>query len=117
MQLFRPILMLTLVVALSAYALDCGAMTTPEQAMKCCSSMPCAPHGHDGQDCCKEMPSMHAPFVQPVSGRSAPQTHTIVAVLTTLQASDLTRPDRGTIAVPLHALPIISPPTYSPLRI
>jgi hypothetical protein len=117
MQLFRPILMLTLVVALSAYALDCGAMTTPEQAMKCCSSMPCAPHGHDGQDCCKEMPSMHSPFVQSVSAQSAPQTDAISAVLTTLQSSGSARPDHGTFDVQSHAPPIVSPPTFSPLRI
>jgi hypothetical protein len=117
MRLFRPILMLALVVALAAYALDCGAMTTPEQAMQCCSSMPCAPHGHDGQDCCKDMPSMHAPFVQSVSAQSTPQLHAIGADLTALQASGLTRPDRGTSGVGSHAPPIISPPAYSPLRI
>jgi len=109
--------MLALVVALAAYALDCGAMTTPEQAMQCCSSMPCAPHGHDGQDCCKDMPSMHAPFVQMVSAQSAPQIHATGAVLTTPQASGLTRLDHGTFGVQSHAAPVTSPPTYSPLRI
>jgi hypothetical protein len=117
MPSFKPILMLALGVALATYALDCGAMTTPEQAMQCCSSMPCAPHGHDGQDCCKNMPSMHAPFVQSASAGNAPQTHVIRAVLTTLQASGSGRPDHGTFGVHSHALPIVSPPTYSPLRI
>jgi hypothetical protein len=117
MRLLKPILMLALLVALAAYALDCGAMTTPEQATQCCASMPCAPHGHDGQNCCSQMPSMHAPFVQSVSGQSAPHTHAIVADLATLQASDLTRPDRGTFGVQSHAPPIVNPPTFSPLRI
>src|SRR5277367_144643 len=116
MQLFRPILMLALLVALASYALDCGAMTTSEQAMKCCSSMPCAPHGHDGQDCCKDMPSMHAPFMQSVSAQSAPQTHAIGTVSTTLQASGSARPDHGSFGVHCHEPPIVSPPTFSPLR-
>lgn len=109
--------MLALVVALAAYALDCGAMTTSEQAMQCCASMPCAPHGHDGQDCCKDMPSMHAPFVQSVSAQSAQQIHAISAVLTPLQVSGLARPDHGTFGVQSHAPPIVGPPTFSPLRI
>src|SRR5271155_1159588 len=117
MQLFRPILMLALVVALAAYALACGAMTTPEQAMKCCSSMPCAPHGHDGQDCCKDMPSMHAPFVQSASAQRAPQAHAIGAVLTTPQPSGSSRPVHASFGVQPHAPPIVSPPTFSPLRI
>ena len=117
MRLLKPIVMLALVIALAAYALDCGAMTTPEQAMQCCTSMPCSPHGHDGQDCCKEMPSMHAPFVQSASAQRVPQTHTISAVLTPLQASGSVPPDHGTFGVQSHAPPIVSPPTFSPLRI
>lgn len=117
MHLFKPILMLALVVALAAYALDCGAMTTPEQAMQCCNSMPCAPHGHDGQDCCKDMPSMHAPFVQSASAQSAPQTHAGGAVLTTPRASNSARPTHRTVGVQWHAPPAVSPPTFSPLRI
>jgi hypothetical protein len=31
-----------LVVALAAYAFDCGAAANPEQAMQCCNSMPCS---------------------------------------------------------------------------
>src|SRR5277367_6786122 len=117
MRLLKPIVMLALVVALAAYALDCGAMTTSEQAMQCCTSMPCSPHGHDGQDCCKEMPSMHAPFVQSASAQSVPQTHAINAVLTPLQASDSVPPDNGIFGGQSHAPPIVSPPTFSPLRI
>jgi len=66
-SLAKPILLALLVVTLAAYAFDCGAATNPEQAMQCCNSMPCSSGGHHGQDCCKTMPAMHAPFVQPSS--------------------------------------------------
>jgi hypothetical protein len=117
MRLLKPVVMLVLVVALAAYALDCGAMTTPEQAMQCCTSMPCSPHGHDGQDCCKEMPAMHAPFVQSASTHSVSQTHAISAVLTQLQASGSAWPDHGTVGGWSHAPPIVTLPKFSPLRI
>src|SRR5437016_1036858 len=67
MGLFRPILPALLAVALSAYGFDCSAMTTPEQAMQCCNSMHCSSPAHHGQDCCKRMPSVRSPFVQPSS--------------------------------------------------
>src|SRR6266404_748326 len=74
MSLFRPILPALLAVALSAYGFDCSAMTTPEQAMQCCNSMHCSSHAHHSQDCCKRMPSVRSPFVQPssVHGMSFP---------------------------------------------
>lgn len=59
--------MAVLGVALAAYAFDCSGMTTPEQAMQCCNSMPCSSQSDHGQDCCRTMPAMHAPFVQPSS--------------------------------------------------
>jgi hypothetical protein len=52
-------------------------MTTPEQATQCCSSMPCMAQGHDGQDRCKSMPFMHAPFVRPTTIHLA--THGLAA--------------------------------------
>src|SRR5881392_3935350 len=67
MGLLRPILPALLAVALSAYGFDCSAMTTPEQAMQCCNSMHCSSPAHHGQDCCKRMPSVRSPFVQPSS--------------------------------------------------
>src|SRR5580700_8675777 len=67
MRLARPIGMAILSLVLAAYSLDCDAATTPEQAIQCCKSMPCSSHGHRGQDCCKTMPTMRAPFVQPPS--------------------------------------------------
>jgi thiol-disulfide isomerase/thioredoxin len=69
MNLAKPILVALLAVALAVYAFDCGAMTMPEQAMQCCNFMPCSSQGHRGQDCCKTMPAMHAPFVPIVTNR------------------------------------------------
>jgi len=109
--------MATLVVALAAYAFDCGAMTTPEQAMQCCASMPCAPHGHDGQDCCKSMPSMHAPFVQSAAVHSRSQVRTVVAILIVSDDLSSSPAESVTRGMHSHGPPKISPPTSSPLRI
>ena len=65
MRFAKPIFLAVLSIALAAYAFDCGAATTPEQAMKCCDSMSCSSHGHHAQDCCKTMPAMHAAFGSP----------------------------------------------------
>jgi hypothetical protein len=65
MRLAKPTFLAVLAVALAAYAFDCGATTTPEQAMQCCNSMPCSSHGHHGQDCCKTMVSSQSPSVLP----------------------------------------------------
>jgi hypothetical protein len=63
----KPIFLVAFVIALAAYSFDCGAAMTPEQAMKCCDSMPCSSQGQQGQDCCNTMPSAHASFVRPTS--------------------------------------------------
>src|SRR5229473_3319462 len=67
MSIAGSILLLALAAALANYAVDCSAVNTPEQAMQCCGSMPCPPHHGSSEDCCKSMPSMHAPFVQPAA--------------------------------------------------
>jgi hypothetical protein len=117
MRFARTILVVMIALLLGVYIFDCEAMTTPEQAMKCCSSMPCAPQGHHGQDCCKTMPTMHAPFVQPSTVVRVSFSSIMLAVVTTV--SDVfhsARLERTTIAIS-HAPPIFSPPTVSPLRI
>src|ERR1700758_3303990 len=83
----RPILIAALAVALAVYAFDCGAMTTPERAMQCCNSMPCSSQGHHGQDCCKTMPAMHAPFVQPSFVRGVPYAAAMCPVCTLNEAT------------------------------
>jgi hypothetical protein len=117
MRFFRPILMAVLVVALAAYAFDCGAMTSPEQAMQCCASMPCAPHGHDGQDCCKSMPSMHAPYMQSAAVHGPSHARTVVAVSTVFDDLNSTLAEVVTPGMHSHGPPQISPTTLSPLRI
>ena len=73
MRFAKQIVMTVLGIALVAYALDCSAMVTPQHAVECCQSMGCSSQGHTSEDCCKTMPAMHAPFVQP----SSPLQHRI----------------------------------------
>src|SRR6516162_6726749 len=110
---------LAAVVALSfvAYAFDCDAMTTPEQAMQCCNSMPCSSQGHHGQDCCKTMPSMHSPFVQVSSPHGADFSVHAVDVLPTSIEFSSPRSVGSTIAALCHAPPISRPPTALQLKI
>src|SRR5258708_19355497 len=113
MRLVRPIFLAVLAAALLAYAFDCGAPATSEQAMQCCHSMPCSSHGHHAQDCCKTMAAMHAPFVQPSSVQGVSYSPLAFAVPTTIGkplAQDF--PNR-VIAAVSHAPPI--PPAPPPL--
>src|SRR5450755_3469333 len=106
MRLGRPIFLALLALSLTTYSLDCGATMTPEQAMQCCNSMPCSSHGHDGQDCCKTMPSMHAPFVQSSSVRGPSFSAVLFAVVPPVgQCSNLEQ-SAIIIATDCHAPPI-----------
>src|SRR6266853_45875 len=80
MRLARPIFRTLLAVALAAYAFDCSAAATPEQAMQCCKWMHCSSHSHHGQDCCKTMPTTHGPFVQLSSGHGITASPVVFAV-------------------------------------
>src|SRR5438270_5074188 len=84
MRFVKPIFVIAFVVALAAYSFDCRAAMTPEQAMKCCDSMPCSSQGQHGQDCCNTMPSAHASFVQPTSVAHASFVPIVFALLRTL---------------------------------
>ncbi len=116
-SLAKPILPALLVVALAAYAFNCEAATNPEQAMQCCNSMPCSSSGHHGQDCCKTMPAMHAPFVQPSSVRGVFYSLHVSAVLTALGESPSLPSSVRVITTHCHAPPIVSVPAPLPLRI
>src|SRR5204862_7854020 len=74
MGLLRPILVAVVGLALASYAFDCFAAANTEKSMQCCNSMHCSSHAHHGQHCCKRMPSVRSPFVQPssVHGMSFP---------------------------------------------
>src|SRR3984957_6510688 len=117
MHSIRPLFVAILAVALGAYAFDCEAATTPEQAMQCCKSMHCSSHGHHGQDCCKTMPAMHAPFVQTsfISGIS--YSPAVVAVLSTLVESPGRLSSAFIIAELSHAPPLAFSQALLPLRI
>jgi hypothetical protein len=117
MRLPKAILLAVLAVALAAYAFDCDAATTPEQAMQCCNSMSCSPHGHHAQDCCKTMPSMHTPFVQPSSVNGVATSPLVFAVLSATAESEAVDSSNRVIAAHCHAPPIHYAPTPLPLRI
>jgi hypothetical protein len=92
-------------------------MTTPDEAMQCCNSMPCSPHGHQGQDCCTTMPSMHAPFVKSASVHSVKPLGFQLAVLASGQ--DFVNSDSfiGRVAIHSHAPPDNHAFDLTPLRI
>jgi hypothetical protein len=117
MRFARPILLAVLVSALATYALDCGATTTAEQAMQCCNSMPCSSEGHHGQDCCKTMPPMHAPFLQPSFLHGAAYSPVVVAVLAAFDESHCVESSARAVAEHSHAPPIVYLPAPPPLRI
>ena len=117
MRLAKPIFLGMLVVAFAAYAFDCDAATTLEQAMQCCNSMPCSSHGHDAQDCCKTMPSMHAPFVQPSSVHGVSYSPLVFVVLPAVsEPHPIDSADRVIVAQS-HAPPILGTLAPLPLRI
>ena len=117
MRFAKPIFLAVLSIALAAYAFDCGAATTPEQAMKCCNSMSCSSHGHHAQDCCKTMRAIRAPFVQPSSVKGVSYSSVVLSVLPVADRFlALDSPDR-VITAHCHAPPIRCTPTPLPLRI
>src|SRR5947208_1837033 len=107
MSFIRPILLAVMTVAFATYAFDCLAMSTPAAATQCCDSMPCSSHGHKhSQECCKSMPSMHAPFVQTASAHALTFSPVFVAVLLGFSASQVLVSLSGDI--PLTARPTFS---------
>ena len=118
MRSVKPILLAVLAVFLVAYAFDCGAATTPEQAMQCCDSMACSSHGHHAEDCCKTMPSMRSSFVQTPAAHGASTFHLVFAVLPATGESDALDSTNRVIAAHCHAPPPSLHATASlPLRI
>jgi len=116
MRSARPIFLTVLTIALAAYALDCGAAVTPEQAMQCCDSVPCSSHGHHAEDCCKAMQSMHAPFVQPSPAHASYSPFVFAALPVTGESHGLDL-SNGVIAANGHAPPIFYASAPLPLRV
>src|ERR1700719_2740888 len=113
----KPIFLVAFVVALAAYSFDCGAAMTPEQAMKCCDSMPCSSQGQQGQDCCNTMPSAHASFVQPPSLTHGSFALVVFAVLqASIDSRGVDSSDSATEAF-AHDPPISFVHASAPLRI
>jgi len=116
MRFVKLIFLPVLALALMAYAFDCG--TTPlADAMQCCNSMPCSSHGHHGQDCCKTMPAMRAPFVQPSPAHEV----SFASVLLEAPPAFLDSPDSDSsaraVAARSHAPPIPHDPAPAPLPV
>src|SRR5229473_2427637 len=107
MRLAKPIFLAVLGFALAAYGFDCGATTTPEEAMQCCGSMPCS-HGmdQDEQDCCATMPAMHAPFVQSSAVHGISAATVVFAVLPTPGESLVGDSSTHFVAAHSHGPPI-----------
>src|SRR2546427_9845698 len=117
MRFTKPMLLAVVAIALAVYAFDCLAMSTPEQAMQCCDSMPCSSHGHQhSQECCKTMPAMHAPFVQPASAHALSFSLVFVAVLPGFNASQVIDSPSRVLTAHCHAPPVPQA-APSPLRI
>jgi hypothetical protein len=118
MYVVRPIFAALLVAALAAYTSDCSAMSTSDEAMQCCNSMSCPSHGHENsQDCCKTMPSLHAPFVQPCSMHGVSLSLAVFAALPGVTASQGLSSAANIFAVHCHPPPTPKAAEPTPLRI
>src|SRR5579862_4822806 len=117
MRFSRHLLMAVLAVALVAYAFDCSAMATHEQAVECCQSMACSSQGHASEDCCKTMPAMHAPFVQPSSASSIASPAVQPSVLGIIPGIIRLNSSSVRVSPNDHAPPSNSASDLTPLRI
>jgi hypothetical protein len=117
MRFIRAILLTAIVAALATYAIDCSAMVSPEQAMQCCKTMPCAPHNH-GKNCCQTMPSTHPPFVKSSSVDRIMLSEFSLAMLP-VDASHVAISSPASVTVAhYHAPPFLDQAsTLSPLRV
>ena len=116
-RLMKLIFIAGFVAVLAAYSFDCGAAMTPEQAMKCCDSMPCSSQGQHGQDCCNTMPSAQASFVQPAPVAHASFVPIVFALLRTLVDAHDRDSSARVIAAFAHDPPVSLLSASAPLRI
>lgn len=109
-------LLALLTVAFAAYGSDCLAMTTPQQAMRCCGSMHCSSHNHRTQDCCQTMQASQLPFVEASVSGIFPHLVAIAEVPGAIEAPKLDSPAFD-VGLRCHAPPltcVLAPP---PIRI
>lgn len=117
MDVVKRILLMVAIFALATYGLDCLAMTTPEQAMQCCNSMPCSPSGHDSQDCCKTLPSVNASFLQSPHTSISPIVHVVGVALAGLTNKPALFGEPVGVPALSHGPPIRYSPASLPIRI
>ncbi|HUC55603.1 MAG TPA: hypothetical protein VMR90_16245 [Candidatus Cybelea sp.] len=118
MRFIKPLLLTVMASSLATYAFACSAMSTPDAAMQCCSTMPCSSDGHEhSQECCKTMPSMHSPFLQPASAEALSFSPVFVEALTAFRASEVLDFPANVLTAQCHAPPISRSMALSPLRI
>jgi hypothetical protein len=118
MRLMKPILFVVIAVAIALYVIDCGAMTTPDEAMQCCNSMPCSSHSQDrSQECCTTMPSAHGPFIERASAHDPSFSPVLVAVPRSFSALQGLDSAADVLASYSHAPPIPQAAVPLPLRV
>src|ERR1700687_411272 len=118
MRFAKLILLAVIAIAFATYAFDCLTMSTPDAAMQCCNTMSCSSHGHEhSQECCKTMPSMHAPFVQPASAHAPSFSPVFVAALPGFNGSQVLDSPSKVLTAHCHAPPVPVAAAPSPLRI
>src|SRR5215469_1855329 len=112
----KTVLVVVAAVALLAYGFDCLAMTTPEQAMQCCTSTTCAPNGHHSRDCCKTMPSVQTAFLQSSVGHIVSSAYFGAMIITEFgeRPDASTEKENGRVS---HPPPIACSQASPPIRI
>src|SRR5437868_8093919 len=115
MVLARTILPAVLTVALVAYGFDCSPTATAETAMQCCKTMGCMRHHHQGQDCCKTMPTTRVVIGQPTPA-SVSFAPVVFGVVQAHSESSNAIVFARLIADQSHATPVLGSPTVLLLR-
>lgn len=85
--------------------------------MACCNSMPCSPNGHDGQDCCKTMSSVIAPFLRSPHASISPGFHMAEAAITGPTPMLMVLAESVSVSARSHAPPGRYSPACLPIRI
>lgn len=118
MVLARSALMVVMAAALAAYGFDCPVASSSDEAMQCCDTMACSSPGHEhSDDCCKTMPTAHAPFVQTHSPHATQIAFALFAILPADSCQGLDFSGQIAVTAHSHAPPISQSAIHAPLRI